>query len=187
LFLERGYAATTMTAIAEAADVSVETIYLSVGQKAALVRLLVETALSGADKPVPALEREAVREVRAEPDQRRRLRMFARLVCQVQERLAPIWRIVMQAAPGDAELMSLIQELNERHAGNMRLFVDHLAAAGGLRRGLAHELAADVVWAMNSPEFYHLLVHGRGWSGDMLEEWLAETWARLLLDDAPTA
>ena len=183
LFVERGYAATTMTAIAEAADVSVETIYLSVGQKAALVRQLVETALSGTDEAIPALERDVVKEVRAEPDQRRRLRMFARLICQVQERLAPIWRIATEAAPGDAELMSLAQELNERHAGNMRLFVDHLAVAGGLRRGLAPEVAADVVWAMNAPEFYSLLVRGRGWSGDKLEEWLAETWARLLLDD----
>lgn len=182
LFLDRGYARTTMPAIAQAAGVSVETIYLSVGPKAALVRYLIETALSGTDEPVPALERTQVAEVRAEPDPRRKIRMFARVVRQLQERLAPIWTIVMEAAPSDAELVALIRELNERHAGNMRLFVKHLAAVGVLRTGLSVDVAADVVWATNSPEFYGLLVRGRGWSGDKVEDWLADAWQRLLLD-----
>ena len=183
LFLDRGYALTSMSAIAAAAGVSVETIYLSVGPKAALVRYLVETALSGEDEPVPPLERQGVEEILAEPDQRRKVRLFARVVRQLQQRLAPIWAIVLEAAPADAELISLVQELNERHIGNMRLFVEHLARAGGLRAGLSADLAADVVWATNSPEFYRLLVHGRGWTGDMFERWLADAWQRLLLDD----
>jgi hypothetical protein len=41
----------------------------------------------------------------------------------------------------------------------------------------------DVVWAMNSPEFYRLLVVGRGWTGEMFESWIADAWQRLLLDD----
>ncbi|HLZ25669.1 MAG TPA: helix-turn-helix domain-containing protein [Ktedonobacterales bacterium] len=182
LFLDRGYARTTMPAIAEAAGVSIETIYLSVGPKAALVRYLIETALSGTDEPVPALQRAGVAEIQAEPDPRRKIRMFARVVRQLQERLAPIWAIVMEAAPGDTELASLIRELLDRHVGTMRLFVKHLAAVGALRTGLSIDLAADVLWATNSPEFYGLLARGRGWSGNKLERWLADAWQRLLLD-----
>jgi len=181
LFVEHGYARTTMPAIAEAAGVSVETIYLSVGPKAALVRYLVETALSGTDEPVPAVERAGVAEIQAEPDPRRKIRKFARVVRQLQERLAPVWLIVLEAAPGDAELDSLIHELLERHVGSMRLFAKHLNAVGALRPGLSIDLAADVVWATNSPEFYGLLVRGRGWSGDKFERWLADAWQRLLL------
>ena len=66
-----------MAAIAEAAGVSIETIYLSIGGKPSLVRYLVETALSGTDQPVPALEREGVKEIRAEPDAGRKLQLFA--------------------------------------------------------------------------------------------------------------
>ena len=182
LFLDRGYARTTIPAIAEAAGVSVETIYLSVGPKAALVRYLIETALSGTDEPVPALERAGVAEVQAEPDPRRKIRMLARIVRQLQERLVPIWAIVLEAAPGDVELISLIRELQERHVGTMRLFVKHLAAVGALRNGLSVDLGADILWATNSPEFYGLLARGRGWSGDKLESWLADAWQRLLLD-----
>ena len=181
LFLGRGYAATTMSAIAAGADVSVETIYLSVGTKAALARYLVETALSGTDRPVPALERAGVQEIRAEPDPHRKVQMFAQFVRELQERLAPIWEVVLEAARADVELASLIMELKERHIGSMRLFVEHLASVGALRADLSAELAADVVWATNSPEFYRLLVVERGWRAETFEGYLADAWQRLLL------
>lgn len=176
-----------MAAIAEAASVSIETVYLSVGGKASLVRYLVETALSGTDEPVPALERTGVKEVRAESDPRHKIRLFARMVRPMLERLAPIWQVVLEAAPTDKELSSLVAELHRRHAGSMRLVIEHLVEAGPLRSSMSKDLARDVVWAMNSPEFYRLLVDGRGWTGEMFESWLAEAWQRLLLDDDPAS
>jgi len=183
LFLKRGYASTSMAAIADAAGVSVETIYLSIGGKASLVRYLVETALSGTDEPVPAAQRKGVAKVHAEPDPRRYLRMFAAMVRPMLERLAPIWQVVLEAAPTDAELSSLVAEVQGRHVGNMRLVIEHLAEAGRLRPELSKDVARDVLWAMNSPEFYRLVVIGRGWTAEMFENWLADTWQRLLLDD----
>jgi AcrR family transcriptional regulator len=185
LFLARGYPATTMAAIAAAAGVAVETIYLAVGPKAALVRELVELALSGADRPAPPLEREGVKEIQAEPDPRRKVVLFARLVRRLQERLAPLWAVVEAAAPDDAELAALVAELYARHVGSMRLFVDHLAATGHLRAALAPDLATDLLWAMNSPAFYRLLAVERQWSGDTLERFLADAWQLLLLPDPP--
>jgi len=172
-----------MAAIAEAAAVSIETVYLSVGGKASLVRYLIETALSGTDEPVPPLERAGVKEIRAEADPRRKLRLFAHMVRPMLERLAPIWQVAVEAAPSDPELSSLVRELQRRHAGSMRLVIEHLTEAGGLRMRVSKDIARDVVWAMNSAEFYRLLVHGRGWTGPMFESWLADAWQRLLLDD----
>ena len=182
LFLKHGYAATTMAMIAEAAEVSIETIYLSVGGKPSLVRYLIETALSGADEPVPALERKGVSEVRAEADPYRKLEMLARMVHLLLERLAPIWRVVLEAAPTDAELRSLVAELKQRHVGSMRMVIEDLVAVGPLRQGISREIATDVLCAMNSPEFYSLLVAGRGWSVERFETWLADAWQRLFLD-----
>jgi len=173
-----------MAAIAVAAEVSVETIYLSIGGKASLVRYLVEAALSGTDDPVPALQREGVAEIRSEPDPRRKLRLFAAMARSMLERIAPIWQVVMEAAPTDAELSSVVAELQGRHAGSMRRFViENLADAGRLRPEISDDVAADVLWAMNSPEVYRLLVVGRGWNGETFESWLADAWQRLLLDD----
>ena len=182
LFLKHGYAATTMAMISEAAGVSIETIYLSIGGKPILVRYLVETALSGADEPVAPLEREGVSEIRAESDPRRKLQMFARMVHLLLERLAPIWQVVLEAAPTDAELRSLVVELRRRHVGSMRSVIEDLVEVAQLRPEVSNEVAADVLWAMNSPEFYSLLVTGRGWSGERFESWLADAWQRLLLD-----
>lgn len=182
MFLERGYARATMAAIAGAAAVSVETIYLSVGPKAALARYLVEIALSGTDEPVPAEERDWVQLARAEPDPRLKIRLHAApAIREMHQRLAPVWAVLLEAAPGDPELRSLIDELNQRRAGHMRLMVEDLAIAGGLRPGLSVDMAADILWATNSPEFFLLLVGGRGWDPQAFEHWLAEAWIDLLL------
>lgn len=171
-----------MSAIADAAGVSVETLYLSVGPKAAIVRYLVETALSGTDEPVSGPERDWVQEFIAEPDPRLKIRLHAApAVRALHQRLAPLWMVLLEAAPGDPELRSLMEELNQRRVGHMRLMAEHLAGAAGLRHGLSVDMAADVLWAMNSTEFYGLLVRERGWDPATFEQWLADIWISVLL------
>ena len=180
-FLERGYAATTMPAIAAAAGVALDTVYASVGPKPALFRHLVEISISGAEEPVPALERDYVREIRAQPDPRRKLELYARAMRLIHERLAPLFRVLRDAAQVDPELTALWEEISQRRASNMRMFAADLAAAGDLREGVSVDEAADVIWATNSPEFFLLLVRERQWDLDRFESWLAATWIRLLL------
>lgn len=183
LFVERGYSPTTMAAIAEAAGVALDTLYAAVGPKPVLFRLLVETAISGTDAPVPALEREYVHAIQAERDSRRKLERYAQAVRRTQERLAPLFHVLQQAAPMHPELMALWEEIAQRRARNMRLLATDLAGTGRLRRGVTIDEAADVIWAMNSSEFYVLLVHERGWDPEQYEHWLAAAWQRLLLQD----
>lgn len=184
LLVERGYARTTMAAIAEQAGVSVETVYAAVGAKPALVRLLIETAISGIDQPVDADERDYVRAVRAEPDARAKLAVYAAAMRRIQPRMAPLFRMLQAAAPAHPELAALWREISERRAANMRLFAAELAATGQLRGDLTVEEVADIVWTMNSSEYYLLLVIERGWDLDRFERWLAEAWQRLLLAPA---
>ena len=66
-FLQGGYAATTIAAIAAEAGVSVETIYKAFGGKAGLVRAIYQGGLTGRDL-VPAFQRsDAVRERETDP------------------------------------------------------------------------------------------------------------------------
>jgi AcrR family transcriptional regulator len=181
LFLERGYAGTTMPAIAEAAGVAVDTVYAAAGSKPVLFRLLIELAISGEDEPVAALERDYVRAIRAEPDPRRKLAAYAHAIRMIHPRLAPLFLVLREAARGTPELATLWTEIAERRAANMRRFVTEVAAAGGLRPGLTIEEAADFVWTTNGPEFYLLLVEERGWDPDRFEHWLTELWVRMLL------
>ena len=89
--------------------------------------------------------------------------------------------MLQQAAAADAELGALWQEISERRAANMGLLAGELATTGGLRPELSVEEAADVLWSMNSPELYLLLVGQRGWDPDRYQQWLADAWQRLLL------
>ncbi len=181
LFLQKGYAATTMPAIAEAAGVALDTVYATVGKKPALFRLLIETAISGEDIAVPAEERDYVRAIRAERDAAEKLRIYAAALRRIQQRLAPLFRVLDGAAPLDPELASLWRNISQRRSKNMRLFAADLAETGRVRRELSLDKVADIVWSMNSPEFYLLLVEQRGWSAEEFEQWLAEAWVRLLL------
>ena len=180
-FLERGYAGTTMVQIAAGAGVSLDTVYATTGKKPMLFQLLVEAAISGRDEPVPAEQRDYVRAMRAEPDAAKKLQLYAAALRTIQPRLAPLFRVLQAAAPLDADLNEMWQEITRRRAANMRLLANELAATGQLLDGLTVIKAADIIWSMNSPEFYLLLVEQRGWSAMDFERWLGDAWIRLLL------
>jgi AcrR family transcriptional regulator len=181
LFLRQGYAATTMPEIARAAEVALDTVYAAVGKKPALFRLLVESAISGEAEAVTAEERGYVQAIRVEPDAAGKLRIYAAALCRIQPRLAPLFNALQTAAPLDPDLRALWREIAERRAANMRLFAEDLAATGVLRAGLSISAVADIIWSMNSPEYYLLLVEQRGWPLSEFERWLGDAWARLLL------
>jgi AcrR family transcriptional regulator len=180
--LEKGYAAATMPAIAMAAGTALDTVYATVGKKPALFRLLIEIAISGSDRALPAEERDYVRAIRAEMDAARKLRLYAAALGRIQPRLAPLIRVLQGAASLDSELEALWQTISQRRANNMRLLAKDLAATGSLRSDLSESKAADIIWCMNSPEFYLLLVEQRGWSQEEYERWLGDAWILLLLE-----
>lgn len=181
LFLENGYAGTTMPAIAKGSGVALDTIYAAVGKKTELFRLLVETAISGTDESIPAQNRDYVRAIRAEPDAALKLKIYAAALRHIQPRLAPLFFVLQAAAPLDPDLQVLWQKISQRRASNMRLLAKDIAATGKLRKELSEAVAADIIWSMNSPEFYLLLVGQRGWSPEEFEHWLATAWVTLLL------
>src|SRR5438477_5242420 len=119
IFLEKGYAGTTMPAIAHSAGIALDTVYASVGKKPALFALLVETAISGTDVAVPAAERDYVRAIRAEPAAWRKLAIYAAALRRIQERLAPLFCVLHEAAPLDPALGEMWKSIAERRAKNM--------------------------------------------------------------------
>src|SRR5919206_1136035 len=68
LFIERGYAGTSMTDIARAAGVSVKTVEAIFGTKARLLKVLRDVTIAGDDEAVPLAQRPWFREIMEEPD-----------------------------------------------------------------------------------------------------------------------
>ena len=185
IFLRRGYAGATMSMIAEEAGIALDTVYASVGKKPALFRLLVETAISGVDEAVPAEQRDYVRAIRAATDAAAKLKIYAAALGAIQPRLAPIFKILQTAAAQEPELAALWKEISDRRAANMHRLAQDLAATGQTRRDLTLNRIADIIWSMNAPEYFLLLVEQRGWTAAEFARWIADAWMRLLLDGAP--
>ena len=164
LFLSRGYAATTVAAIAAQARVSVETIYKGFGGKPGLVRAIVERGLAGAG-PVPAEQRSD--QIRAtEPDPRQILTAWGAFLTEIAPRTAPILLLTRDAAASDPELAALLDEVSAARLERMTVNARALSDAGHLRPGITVAQAADILWTYSSPELYDLLVLRRGWSPD---------------------
>jgi AcrR family transcriptional regulator len=183
LILDHGYRATTMTQIAARARVNVDTIYELTGRKALLLRELIEQAISGVDHAVVAEERSHIIAMRKSTDPVEKLRIYARAMRQTQARLAPLFLALRDASSTDLEALAVWQGISDRRARNMRKFVRDLRDAGGLRSDLSENRAADVVWAINSPELFDLFVNERGWSLSSYEGWLLDTLCRLLIPE----
>jgi AcrR family transcriptional regulator len=179
--VENGYRGTTVAAIARLADVNADTVYALVGRKPVILREVIETAISGKDEAVPAEERDYVIAIRAEPDPRRKLALYATALRAIHARLAPLVLALRDAATSEPEAAEVWRHISDRRAANMRDLARNLRDAGGLRNDLTIPEAGDVLWATNSPDLYALLVMERGWSAARYERWLADTWCRLLL------
>jgi len=181
LFVDNGYTATTVTEIAQRAGVSVDTVYATVGRKPALLRELVETAISGTEQAVPADQRDYVARMRAADSAQDMITIYAHAITAIQQRLAPVFLALRDAAGTEPDCAALWTEIAERRAANMRRLAADLRTKGGLRSDLSDDRVADIIWSMNSPEYWVLLVRERSWSADQFAEWLADAWNRLLL------
>ena len=156
-FLDDGFAATTIAAIATEARVSVDTVYKAFGGKPGLVSAICQEALTG-EGPVPAETRSDAMQA-TEEDPREIIRAWSLLTTQVAPRIAPIMLLVRAAATADPHMAQLLSELRyaqrlERMTHNAR----SLANTGGLRPNVTIEHAGEVPWTYSSPELYELLV-----------------------------
>lgn len=185
LFVTAGYRATTVARIAERAGVAVDTVYASVGRKPAILRELVETAISGDDHAVPAEQRDYVRRIRSAAGAAAKIAVYADAVTAIQRRLAPVFLALREAASSDAQCGELWASIGRRRAANMLLLAADLRATGQLRDDLTDEQVADIVWSMNSSEYWVLLVQQRGWTPERFGAWLRDAWCRILLAVPP--
>jgi AcrR family transcriptional regulator len=181
LFAQRGYATSTVEAIASGAGVAVDTVYAIFGSKREVLKSLLDVRVGGDDAPIEVLDRPGPQAVRAERNQVRQLSEFARDVTGIIERVRPVDDIIRGAAAVDADVAALRARVQESRFQSMRKFVSWVAANGPLRGGLTQQDAAAIVWTLTSPEVHGLLRVARGWSKERYSTWLRESLTRILL------
>ena len=180
LFVDPGYAATPLTAVAAEAGVAIQTVYKAFGSKQALLSALVDVTVAGDDEPVPLAERQFVAEIRALPDARSRLDRYARHLVEVHARQAQVMLALAAAATADPEAASIWRKhLDDRRTG-MAMFAADLASTGELRPDHTVDTAADVLWLAMDVRNYDWLVRRRGWSTERFQRWYVDTVAAAL-------
>ncbi len=182
LFLERGYVQTTIDAIADAADVAVETVYARFRNKTNLMIAVKDAAVTEHGQ-VPLGQRPELAALANEPDQRRQLELAAGLSRGMLERISPIYAVLRDAAAADGALREHLAGEIERRRKFQRTIVKLISAAGPLRQDLTLDQAADTYSALANPELYLLLTTQHRWSANRYQAWLADSLQRLLLNE----
>ncbi|MFZ2013263.1 MAG: helix-turn-helix domain-containing protein [Nocardioides sp.] len=185
-FLDDGYAATSIARIADEAGVSEDLVYKLFSNKRGLLVEVLNFAVTGeADSP-PVLDQEGPQKVQAEPDQHKKLAMFAADVADRIARARPVDDVMRSAGEVDAEVAAKYASMHRTRLRNITAFVRSLAEAGPLRPGLAVEQAAETTWLLCSPATHKQLTQQLGWDRQQYAAWLHETLAAVLLQP-PTA
>jgi AcrR family transcriptional regulator len=175
LFVDHGFGATTVDAIAQAARVSRKTVFTSVGSKVEALKLAYDWAIVGDDEPIPLMQREMVQRAQLEPNPRVIIAEYAAFVGEVSARVARIARVIQTASGSDPGVAALAAETAQQRLTGMRAMAGMLRERGFLKPSLDVEQAADILWLHNDPNVYHRLVIERGWPPDRFVEWLGDT------------
>lgn len=181
MFLEGGYGATTVAAIAAGAGVSAETVYKAFGNKPGLLKAVFDVAVVGDDEPVPMLERDLVRRIADETDPRHKLLMYGEHVTQSAPRSVPIQLLIRAAAASDPGVAAMWDDMAMERLVGMTQFARHLHEGGYLRAGVSVEEARDILWTFSSAELFDLLVIQRGWAPEKYGRWIADALIGALL------
>jgi AcrR family transcriptional regulator len=182
LFVRDGYPATTMEAIATEAGVALKTAYLPFSTKSGLLRALWDLRLKGDEGDPPVVLHAWFREVMEERDPVRKLELNARNSRAAKTRIGPLFKVIRGAAETDGDCSALWELIQSDFHANQRVIIDAIHRAGGLRRGLGVARGTDILWTLNHPDVWLLLVAERGWPPQAYETWLAQTSCAQLLE-----
>jgi AcrR family transcriptional regulator len=174
LFENRGYPATTMAEIAKEAGVALKTVYLAFQTKSGLLRTLWNVSLRGDESDRPVGERDWYRAVLAEEDPERRLRLNAHNSAAGKRRISAILEVIRTAAPVDADVGVLWERIQRDYHANQRAIVERLHERGQLNPELDVKHATDILWTINHPTTWQLLVVDRGWTPELYERWTGD-------------
>jgi AcrR family transcriptional regulator len=186
LFVANGFAGTTISAVANAAQVSNPTVYAGFETKAKLLRRCIEVALAGDDDDVPVPDRPLSRWVFDTSDPRELLSRYAVMMTQLAASAGSIYEVLVRAADAEPELAALVAEFEGQRLRASMMVAEAIQERGGLAPGLTVAQARDAVFVCNAPELYAVLTRKRRWSTKRYTAWARSTLIKLVIE-APIA
>ena len=183
-FLARGYAATTMRAVAADAGVALPTVELAFGTKARLLKAVIDTAIAGDDEPVPMLARAWAVRAESLTGAAEFAAVFAGQLTESARRAAGLTLVALEAARIDEDIAAVAAQLMAQRQIMAAWLVDGLLQRSPLREGVERAAAVDTVWTLMDPALFCRLTGDRHWSPARYRAWFADAVVRLLLPEA---
>jgi AcrR family transcriptional regulator len=181
LFIERGYAGTTLAAVAERADVALPTVYGAVGSKRALLADLVEGRPEEAEVPTRLLAPSDVERITAAATPIEKVRRFADHASRNLDAAYELLVALRAAAGVEDDAAELERRVEEQRLDDIRTFARHLSSTKALQPGVTPQSAAETIWVLTDVQVFRMLVKSRGWSVAKYRKWLTENLQAQLL------
>lgn len=175
LFIDRGYAATSIDVIAETAGIGRSTVFSAAGGKPWLLKTAYDRAVVGDDQQVPLAERPEARRLFELTDPDQIVTTYAGILADAMPRVSPIYEVVRSAAGLDAEVHQLWIDIGKQRLTGAGSIAVLLKKRRALRRGLTVDAARDLIWIYNDPGLHRALAGERGWAEDRYRAWLTDT------------
>jgi AcrR family transcriptional regulator len=182
LFLERGYVATTVDAIAREAGVAAATVYQAFGTKQAILAAGLDFTIAGDAEPVAVLEREWVRALRGESDRVRRLRLVIQNTTEIAARTAPIKAVMRDAAAVEPSIRDLIHQDHQGRYKTQQALVEVIVGESAGHSGSRGPSAVDTFFTLVNSDTFRLFVGHLGWTIQQWREWLFQLLSHELFD-----
>ncbi len=175
LFATKGYAGTTLEAIAEIAEVSPKTVSAVFGSKRGILAELINPIAFGTGV------QQLLEELRATPEPEQRLLLVAQITRRAYEPLITELELLRTAGAVAPELADLARQIGARRRENQSRLIAYLDEQKVLRHDLPVEEATDILWALTSYDLYRMLIVEQSWPPERYETWLAQLLIQHLL------
>jgi AcrR family transcriptional regulator len=179
LFLERGYARTTMKDIAVQADVARDTVHAIFGSKARVLTALIDHRLVPDGSVTNVTQLPEALAIKDEVDQRKQIELFAKFIASISTELRPVFEILRTASAVEPEMATVFEEMDQFRMNNMQTYASWIAARGPLR--VSTRQAGEIIWALASLDVARMLCDELGWTESQHARWLSDTLIRTLL------
>lgn len=174
LFLRDGFVTTTMAMVAKEAGVAVQTLYLSFGNKTAILQAAFDLALRGGEVDLDLNQTDWFGQVLSDPDGPAALQLFCERSAEVIDRAAPLFD-VMRAASADPEVGDMLTHNKKLRYDGFKRIIDAITSRSGFASDLSVDDAHAILYTVLSEDAYLLMVTEHGWTRDRWLTWVVAT------------
>ena len=184
LFIERGYAATTLADVADHAGLAPRTLYLRFPTKADLLQRCVGVAIAGDGDSVPIAERTWMTDTMTAPTLPERLALMAKVTADLMSRSGDILDVAAQAAATEPTIAAAAQAGRVETRRILDEFWRRIDEDGMLPASRDLEWLIETATLLAHVDTFLLLRKTTQWDISSYQAWLERTWTRLVAGSA---